>query len=88
MKRELVAPPDGEYGADQRDAAPAAVAPHPTHRPSSTPKADVGAAGHHSSSDLAKIPAASSSVSGRGAIASSRCCFMVPSTRSPMSDSR
>ena len=37
--------------------------------------------------DLAKIPAMSSSPTGRGQVASRRCCFIVPGTRSPMSAS-
>ena len=38
--------------------------------------------GHHSSRDRSRIPAASSSVTSRGAVDSSRCCFIAPSTRS------
>ena len=40
---------------------------------------------HHSSIDSSRMPATSSSVTSRGAVASSRCCFMVPSTRASMS---
>ena len=40
---------------------------------------------HHSSRERVRMPAASSSVTSRGAVASSRCCFMVPSTRSSTS---
>ena len=37
--------------------------------------------------EAAKIPAMSSSVTGRAHVASRRCCFIVPGTRSPMSAS-
>ena len=42
-------------------------------------------ASHHSSSDRVRISAASSPVTSRGAVASRRCCFSVPSTRSSTS---
>ena len=48
------------------------------HRPSKA---------HQFSIDLAKIPAISSSATGRGQVASRRCCFIVPGTRSGMSAS-
>ena len=39
------------------------------------------------SMERVKIPAMSSSVTGRGQVASSRCCFMVPGTSEATSDS-
>ncbi len=42
---------------------------------------------HHSSSEPRRMPARSSSVASRGAVASSRCCLSVPATRSSTSAS-
>ena len=47
----------------------------------------VGARAHHSSRERPRIAATSSSVTSRGAVASRRCCFIAPSTRSSTSSS-
>jgi len=48
---------------------------------------ELDLAPHQFSMEWAKIPAISSSSTGRGQVASRRCCFIVPGTRSGMSAS-
>jgi putative ABC transport system ATP-binding protein len=77
----LVSPSNGtiEMGGVDITRAPEAV--------TGRALAYVGTPAYQFSMERAKIPAMSSSVTGRGQVASRRCCFMVPGTRSAMSSS-